>query len=162
MGDDMIKQVLALLGFVLMSFSAPAVSALFSGFGPGDWYRDLHKPCFNPPSWIFGPVWSFLYCTMGIAAWLVWRKGAAHALAWPLGLFTVQLVFNALWTPLFFGIHQPGLALVDIIALWLAITATTFTFYSVSKVAAGLFVPYWLWVSFATLLNASIWWLNRG
>lgn len=158
----MVKQAAALLVFVAISFAAPAVSAILSVFEPGEWYRGLNKPWFNPPNWIFGPVWTILYCAMGVAAWLVWRKGDGRALVWPLGLFAVQLVFNALWTPLFFGMHRPGLALVDILALWLAIVATIVAFGSVSKGAAVLLVPYLLWVSFASVLNASIWWLNRG
>ena len=158
----MTKQILTLLVCVAIAFAAPGVSAVLSVSGAGDWYRDLSKPWFNPPDWIFGPVWSLLYCSMGVAAWLVSRKGNAQFLAWPLGLFLLQLVFNALWTPLFFGMHRPGLALLDIIALWLAIAGTTISFYPVSRVAAYLFVPYWLWVSFATLLNAAIWWLNRN
>jgi tryptophan-rich sensory protein len=157
----MMKQLLSLVGFVALSFAAPAVSAILSVSGPGAWYRELNKPWFNPPDWIFGPVWSFLYCAMGVAAWLVWRKGDAHPLALPLGFFLLQLVLNALWTPLFFGMHRPGLALIDIMAMWVAIGATTVAFYPVSKMAALLFIPYWLWVSFASMLNAAIWWLNR-
>ena len=163
----MMKQILSLVGFVALSFAAPAVSAILSVSGPGDWYRELNKPWFNPPGWIFGPVWTLLYCAMGAAAWLVWRKGAdgdirhGHALVLPLGFFLLQLVLNALWTPLFFGMHRPGLALIDIMAMWTAIGATTVAFYPVSKMAAFLFIPYWLWVSFASILNAAIWWLNR-
>jgi len=138
----MMKQLLSLAGFVALSFAAPAVSAILSVSGPGDWYRALNKPWFNPPGWIFGPVWTLLYCAMGVAAWLVWRKGNAHALALPLGLFLLQLVLNALWTPLFFGMHRPGLALIDIMAMWVAIGATTVAFYPVSRMAAILFIPY--------------------
>ena len=163
----MMKQLLALVGFLLLSFAAPAVSALLSVSGPGDWYRELNKPWFNPPNWIFGPVWTILYFAMGVAAWLVWRKGAEEPrpltiLALPLGLFLLQLVLNALWTPLFFGMHRPGLALVDIVALWMAIGATAVAFYPVSRAAAYLFFPYWLWVSFASILNATLWWINRA
>lgn len=157
----MLKQSIALAVFVALSFAAPAISALLSVSGPDAWYVDLNKPWFNPPGWVFGPVWSFLYLSMGVAAWLVWRNGNTAALAWPLRLFLVQLLLNALWTPLFFGMHRPGLALIDIMLLWAAIGATTFAFYAQSKAAAFLLIPYWLWVSFATLLNASIWWMNR-
>ncbi len=157
----MLKNSIVLLGFVILAFSAPAISALLSMSGPDAWYADLNKPLFNPPGWVFGPVWTILYLTMGVAAWLVWRNGNAASLVWPLGLFLVQLILNALWTPLFFGMHRPGLALIDIAALGVAIGATTVAFYSSSKTAAALFIPYWLWVSFATVLNASIWWLNR-
>jgi len=158
----MIKQILALIAWVALSFMAPGLCAVLSINGPGDWYRGLNKPWFNPPDWIFGPVWTLLYCAMGVAAWLVWRKGSGQALVWALSLFMLQLVLNALWTPLFFGMHRPGVALLDIGALWLAIGVTALAFYPISRAAALLFVPYWLWVSFATLLNASIWWLNRS
>jgi len=160
-GNIVIKQSMVLFLFVALSFIAPAISAVLSVSGPGDWYAALNKPWFNPLGWIFGPVWTLLYLSMGVAAWLVWRNGNASTLVWPLGLFLVQLILNALWTPLFFGMHRPGLVLLDITALWLAIGATTAAFYPLSKVAAALFIPYWLWVSFATVLNASIWWLNR-
>lgn len=157
----MLKQSIALAVFVALSFAAPTISALLSVSGPDAWYMDLNKPWFNPPGWVFGPVWSFLYLSMGVAAWLVWRNGTTASLVWPLRLFLVQLLLNALWTPLFFGMHRPGLALIDIMLLWGAIGATTFAFYAPSKAAAFLLIPYWLWVSFATVLNASIWWLNR-
>ena len=156
------KQFLALIGFVAISFAAPGLSAALSIAGPGDWYRALNKPWFNPPDWIFGPVWTFLYAAMGVAAWLVWRNGDQRAWAWPLGLFLLQLLLNALWTPLFFGMHRPGLALIDIVALGLAIAAAAIAFHPVSKIAAWLFIPYGLWVGFATMLNAAIWWLNRA
>ena len=156
------EQIIGLIVFVTLSFAAPALSALLSITSSGDWYRELNKPWFNPPGWIFGPVWTFLYATMGIAAWCVWRKSRRPDLVWPIGLFLFQLVLNALWTPLFFGMHRPGLALIDIIALWVAIVATAIAFYPISKAAAYLFLPYGLWVSFATLLNATIWWLNRS
>ncbi len=157
----MFRQLVSIFGFVVLSFAAPALSAILSISGPGDWYRTLNKPWFNPPDWIFGPVWTLLYLAMGIAAALVWRKGAGPALAVALGLFLLQLVLNALWTPLFFGMQQPGLALIDILALWLAIAATTLAFLPISRLAAALFFPYWLWVSFASMLNAAIWWMNR-
>ncbi len=157
----MVKQSIALFIFVAVSFAAPAISALLSVSGQSAWYLNLNKPWFNPPGWIFGPVWSLLYLTMGIAAWLAWRNGSGRALMLPLGLFLLQLVLNAMWTPLFFGMQRPGLALVDIAALWVAIGATATAFYPLSKTAALLFLPYWLWVSFATVLNNAIWWLNK-
>lgn len=125
------------------------------------WYATLVKPSFSPPNWIFGPVWTLLYLCMGIAAYLVWRRGLKKqavktALVW----FSVQLAFNFLWSLIFFGLQQPLLALVDIIALWIAILITMIKFYPLSKPAAYLLVPYLLWVSFASLLNLSIVILN--
>ena len=130
-------------------------------YGPGDWYQALEKPWFNPPNWIFGPVWTVLYVLMGVAAWFVWRHGSGRILAWALGLFLLQLILNAAWTPLFFGMHRPGWAFVDIVLLWGVLAATLVVFYRVSGTAASLLIPYWLWVGFATVLNGTIWWLNR-
>jgi benzodiazapine receptor len=125
------------------------------------WYATLAKPSFTPPNWVFGPVWTVLYFLMGIAAFLVWRKGLScagvkTALAW----FLVQLGLNAVWTPVFFGLHRIGLALAVIVLLWLAIIATMYRFFRISRPSGLLLVPYLLWVSFAVVLNASFWRLN--
>ncbi len=156
------KSLLSLIGFLALSFLAPALSAVFSLSGPDEWYRALNKPWFNPPSWVFGPVWTALYTAMGVSAWLVWRNGNSRSLRIPLGLFVLQLILNALWTPLFFGMHRPDLALLNILTLWFAIIATILAFHPLSRPAAYLLIPYWLWVSFASILNAAIWWLNRS
>lgn len=118
-------------------------------------YRELPTPSWAPPGWVFGPVWTTLYAMMGIAAWLVWRTGRGRrpALTW----FAVQLVLNAIWTPIFFGLHSVGGGLVVIIVLILAILATITAFAHRSRLAAGLLVPYLAWVCFATALNAAIW-----
>jgi tryptophan-rich sensory protein len=124
------------------------------------WYVTLEKPSWNPPNWIFGPVWTCLYIAMAIAAWLVWRKeGIAGARA-QLLLFAGQLILNAAWSFLFFGLRNPGLALVDIVLLWLSILATLLAFAKVSGWAAALFLPYLAWVSFATALNWALWRMN--
>jgi translocator protein len=123
------------------------------------WYANLAKPGFTPPNWLFGPVWTLLYAMIALSGWLVWR-----AVGWGRQLvpYAVQLLLNAAWTPLFFGAGQRGTALVDIVALWIAIGATVLAFRKVSMPAVWLLVPYWLWVSFATALNFSIWQLNQG
>lgn len=126
----------------------------------GDWYAALHKPSWNPPPWVFGPAWTFLYITMAVAAWLVWREGGWKAQRRALGLFIVQWFLNALWTPLFFGAHLPGVAFGEIVLLWLAIAATLVAFWRVKKAAGLLLVPYLAWVSFAAALNFTIWRLN--
>ena len=126
----------------------------------GDWYAALHKPSWNPPPWVFGPAWTFLYITMAVAAWLVWREGGWKAQRRALGLFIVQWFLNALWTPLFFGAHRPGVAFGEIVLLWLAIAATLVAFWRVKKAAGLLLVPYLAWVSFAAALNFTIWRLN--
>ncbi len=149
-----LRLVLALAGFILVTFCAPALGAFSM---PGDWYAALHKPSWNPPSWLFGPVWTLLYTLMAVAAWLVWRK---VGFARPLGLYFIQLALNAAWTPTFFGAHAIGWALLIIIAMWILILATLLSFRSVSPLAGWLLVPYLLWVTFATALNFTLWYLN--
>jgi len=129
-------------------------------FPPGDWYASLQKPSWTPPTWLFGPVWTMLYATMAIAAWLVWKRGGFKAQRKPLALFFVQLALNAAWTPIFFGLHKPGLAFITIVLLWLAIMATIAAFQRASQIAASLLIPYLLWVAFAATLNFSFWRLN--
>ena len=106
-------------------------------------------------------MWTALYLTMAIAAWLVWRRAGWRGAPGALGLFALQLGLNLAWSPLFFGLRSPGAALFDILALWLAIAATLVAFFRVERVAGALLVPYWLWVTFATALNAAIWTLNQ-
>ncbi len=148
---------LALVGWLVLCFAAASMGALFM---PGEWYASLNKPSWNPPACVFGPVWSALYTIMAMAAWLVWQRGGFAAQRRPLALFLTQLALNALWTPLFFGLHQPGIAFAEIILLWLAIACTAAAFWRVSRVAAGLLVPYLAWVSFAMVLNGTLWKLN--
>lgn len=150
-------QVIGLIGWILLSFSAATMGALFM---PGEWYASLKKPSWNPPGWVFGPVWTALYTMMGVAAWLVWRRGGFAAQRRPLTLFLVQLALNAAWTPLFFGLRQPGLAFSEIVLLWLAIAATLIAFRPVSSAASWLLAPYLAWVSFAAALNFALWRLN--
>ncbi|MBM3878024.1 MAG: tryptophan-rich sensory protein [Verrucomicrobia bacterium] len=139
-------------------FVAPALGIFAM---PGEWYASLRKPSWNPPGWIFGPVWTALYAMMAVAAWLVWRRGGFAAQRRALTMFLVQLALNAAWTPLFFGLHWPGVAFAEIVLLWLAIVATLFAFRPVSRVAAWLLVPYLAWVSFAAVLNFELWRLNQ-
>ena len=128
----------------------------------GNWYANLNKPAFNPPNWIFGPVWTTLYIMMGISSFLVWRKGHdSKADRSAIACFIVQLILNAIWTPLFFGLHSPLLGLIDIVLLLAAIILTIVSFFKISATAALLLIPYLAWVSFATVLNASIYLLNR-
>jgi tryptophan-rich sensory protein len=152
-----IRPLLALGGWVLLCFGAASLGAVFM---PGEWYAALKKPAWNPPGWLFGPVWSALYTLMGVAAWLVWREGGFARQRGPLGRFLVQLGLNALWTPLFFGLHRPDLAFAEIILLWLAIGWTIAAFWRVHRGAAWLLAPYLAWVSFAAVLNGTLWRLN--
>lgn len=150
--------VLAL--FLIICLATAGLGAAWTNLSVGDWYAALKKPAWNPPNWLFGPVWTALYIGMAIAAWLVWRKNGL-ADAWlPLLLFGVQLFLNAAWSALFFGVRSPGIAFADIVLLWFAILATIIAFWRVSNLAATLLVPYLAWVSFATALNWSIWRMN--
>ncbi len=148
---------LVLGGLLALSFGAAAIGTPFI---PGDWYAALAKPSWNPPSWVFGPVWMLLYTLMAVAAWLVWQRGEGGARRLALGLYAVQLALNAAWTPLFFGLHLLGVAFVEILLLWLAIAATIAAFHRVHRLAAWLLVPYLAWVSFAAVLNFTLWRLN--
>jgi translocator protein len=151
------NQWLVLIGWLLLCFGAAAPGALFP---PGEWYAGLNKPSWHPPSWVFGPVWSTLYVMMAVAAWLVWRQGGFARQRWPLALFLVQLALNAAWSPLFFGMQRIGLAFAEIIVLWLAIASTVVAFWRVHRVAGWLLMPYLAWVSFAAVLNGTLWRLN--
>jgi benzodiazapine receptor len=127
------------------------------------WYPTLVKPSFNPPNWIFAPVWSMLYIMMGVAAGLVWNRVdfEKEIVKKALTFFAIQLALNALWSFLFFGLKNPLLAGVEVVLLWLMIFETYSQFVKINKIAGYLFIPYLLWVSFAAVLNVSIWWLNR-
>jgi tryptophan-rich sensory protein len=125
------------------------------------WYAALNKPSFNPPNFLFGPVWTILFALMGIALYLVWsHSGDKKEVKSALALFAIQLMLNVLWSFVFFGWHQPGWAFVEIILMWLAIFATIVSFSKISKTAAWLMVPYLAWVSFATCLTYAVWRLN--
>lgn len=157
------KDILRLIAACAISLSAGAIGSLAVGRGGfQSWYAAIEKPSFTPPAWVFGPVWTTLYILMGVAAFLVWRRGlGSRAVRAALGWFLGQLVLNAVWSPVFFGWHRIGLAMVVVVLLWAAIVVTMYRFSRVSGVAAALLAPYLLWVSFAAVLNASIWWLNR-
>jgi benzodiazapine receptor len=145
--------VCQLAGFIGSIFTRPSIST---------WYAELQKPRFTPPDWIFGPVWISLYILMGIAVFLVWRRGFHHqVLKRALAVFGVQLVLNALWSFLFFRLRSPLAGLIGVLVLGIAIILTVRSFLAVSRMAGLLLIPYFLWVSFATGLNLSIWWLNR-
>jgi benzodiazapine receptor len=152
---------------LLLSVAVPFFIGLFGSFFTtadtlNNWYAGLNKPPFNPPDWIFGPVWTTLYIMMGISAFLVWRKGLDDKVVRiALACFIIQLLLNAIWTPLFFGLQSPLLGLIDIVLLLNTIIVTIFVFSKISRSAALLLIPYLAWVSFATVLNASLYFLNR-
>ena len=145
----------AIVPFVLLVVGGGLLIGFFTA--PGPWYEALAKPSFNPPNWLFGPVWTVLYVLIAVAGWRIWqreRSGAAMKLWW------LQLTLNFLWSPVFFALHQIGLALVVILALLAAVLVFIAIARKVDGLAAWFFVPYAAWVAFASLLNASIWMLN--
>jgi translocator protein len=148
------KTWLILAVWIMVSLSAGFIG---SRFQPGEWYASLEKPSFNPPGWVFGPVWTALYILMGIAVWMVWKETGFSSVLY---LFIAQLLLNALWSYLFFGINRPDLAFFDIVILWIFILITMVLFWKVRTAAGILFVPYLLWVSFASVLNFTLWRLN--
>jgi len=147
-------------GLLLWILLCECTGFVTSQWKPGAWHAALVKPAWNPPSWLFAPVWILLYALMGVAAWLVWRSAEAPGRRAALGLFLVQLALNGAWSWIFFGRHAIGGALVEIALLWLAILATLLAFRRVSRPAAWLLVPYLAWVAFATALTFAIWTLN--
>ncbi len=151
------RGVLALIGWFALTFAAALTGAFVK---TGGWYAELAKPTWNPPGWLFGPVWTMLYAMMAVAAWLVWRRGGWRMQRGPLTLYLAQWALNALWTPLFFGLRRPGWAFAEILILLLAILATLAAFWRVKRLAGALLVPYTLWVTFATFLNYTIWRMN--
>jgi translocator protein len=151
------KNIAALAVCALVTFLAPAAAAFAM---PGEWYAALRKPAWNPPAWLFGPVWTVLYTLMAVAAWLVWQRGGWRGQRGPLRLYLVQLALNAAWSPLFFGLKMPGVAFLEILLLLAAIVLTALAFRRVSPAAAWLFGPYIAWVAFASFLNFTLWRLN--
>jgi benzodiazapine receptor len=149
------------VGLILWMVVSLAAGWFGSRFMPGEWYARLVKPSWTPPSSVFAPVWSTLYILMGVAAWLVWRRVGFAGAPVALALFGFQLVLNALWSYLFFGLHRPAIAFVDIVVLWLAILATTIGFWRVSVPAGVLLLPYLCWVTLASALNLQLWRLNQ-
>lgn len=158
--------VLVLVAFIVISFAVAGLGSIATASNVDGWYADAAKASWNPPNGIFGPVWTILYTAMSVAAWLVWRQRGRVDVRPALGMYVAQLVLNAIWTPVFFGLYpfvgSPALwiALVIIVALDLAVLLTMLRFWRVSRVAAWILVPYWAWVLFATTLNAALAVLN--
>src|SRR3989339_747339 len=162
----LLKPLIQLIIAIAIAELAGIIGSFFTVGAIDTWYTGIVKPAWNPPSWLFGPVWVTLYAMMGVAVWLVWRRrdsGSKAGMTWRLALamFGIQLVLNALWSIIFFGLHSPGWAFVEIVLLWAAIVGTIGVFWRISKPAALLLVPYILWVSFAGYLNYTIWDLNK-
>jgi benzodiazapine receptor len=148
---------IVLFGFVAACFFAALAGSIFR---PGDWYEGLTKPSWRPPNRLFAPVWTVLYFTIAVSGWLVWRKAGFAAAELPFIIYSVHLVLNAAWSPIFFGMHRPDLGFIAIVLLWLSVVTTIVFFYPIYAGAALLLVPYLVWVSFASVLNFAIWRLN--
>jgi len=156
------KDLVSLLIAVFIPQAVGAEAGIATSSSVSTWYPTLAKPPWNPPNWLFGPVWILLYLLMGVAVWLVWRRGIdAPGVRGALILFGAQLLFNLAWSFVFFGLRRVGWGLVEIVATWALILATLVAFYRLRPLAGWLLVPYQLWVTFASALNAAIWWLNR-
>src|SRR3989338_453296 len=169
-----LKNFFKLVTSIVISEMAGVIGALFTSPSIAGWYAGIVKPALNPPAWVFRPVWTTLFALMGIAAFLIWREYDGLTLSEveglaiqrkkqikiALGIFLGQLVLNTLWSIIFFGLHSPGGALIEIVFLWFAILATIIAFAKISKLAAWLLLPYILWVSFAMYLNYALWALN--
>lgn len=155
-----VGSTVSLVVAVAVCLGAGFVGALATASSVGTWYQTLAKPSWTPADSLFGPVWTALYVMMGVAAWLVWQRAGDGSARGPLLLFALQLLLNAGWSLLFFGLRSPGLALIEIVLLWLAIAATLWSFALMQRWAALLLAPYLAWVSFAVALNLAIWRLN--
>jgi benzodiazapine receptor len=155
------QDIARLIISIVICQSVGVIGAFFTQPAIPTWYATLVKPAFTPPHWVFAPAWTTLYVLMGIALFLVWRRGLAEGkVKLAIGLFSVQLLCNAVWSPLFFGLRSPLAGLVDIVVLWIAIACTIFSFLKISRTSGIVLVPYLMWVSFAAVLNAAIWRLN--
>jgi tryptophan-rich sensory protein len=147
---------------ILICQSAGLIGSIFTSQSVNSWYQTIQKPSFNPPSWVFAPVWTTLFLLMGISLYLVWTKRMNSKVKLGLIFFGIQLIFNILWSLFFFGLRNPLFGFIEIIILWIFIAITIFQFWKIDKRAAYLLIPYILWVSFAAVLNFSIWVLNSN
>jgi benzodiazapine receptor len=154
------RSIAALVACIGICLGVGAIGGWVTAASVEDWYPTLNKPSFNPPDWVFGPIWTVLYVLMGIAAWRIWSKARGDRARGPLALFALQLALNLGWSVAFFGLRAIGAALVVIVALEAAILLTILAFRRIDRLATGLLLPYALWVAFATVLNVAIWQLN--
>jgi benzodiazapine receptor len=161
--DFRIMNIVRLLGCIGLCEAAGIFGGIFTAQSVRTWYVELNKPSFSPPNWVFGPVWVALYAMMGTALYLVWQqKDAAGGTETAIVVFLVQLVLNAFWSFIFFGLRSPFWGFVEIVVLWVSIAATIVLFWKISATAGALLIPYIFWVTFAGGLNFSLWQMNRG
>lgn len=155
-----LRELAALAGFVALCLAVAAAGGAVTATSVKTWYVTLAKPPFNPPDWVFGPVWTTLYLMMAVAAWRVWRLREAPGARPALGAWAVQLTLNLCWSFVFFGARAIGAAFAEILVLLVAILATGWLFWRVERLAGALLVPYAAWVAFASVLNFTLWRLN--
>ena len=155
-----LRNGLALFAFLALCFAVSSLGGLITAQSVGTWYQDLAKPAFNPPDWVFAPVWTSLYLLMAIAAWRVWRRAGWRDGSTALTAFGVQLVLNLAWSTTFFGLRMPGAAVIAVLVLLAAVAITARRFWTIDRPAGLLLVPLLAWVGFASVLNTAIWWLN--
>ena len=155
------RNLVGLFAFIVICLIISGIGGAITASSVETWYQALEKPIFNPPDWVFAPVWTLLYIIMGIAAWRVWRLRSFEATGKALGVFALQLGFNLAWSFLFFGLQRIDLALVEIVILLVAIIVNAIMFRRIDRLAGLMFVPYTAWVTYATILNASLWLLNE-
>ena len=161
MKDTKLSNGLKLIISIIVCQLAGIIGSIFTTPAISTWYKTLEKPSFNPPNWIFAPVWTALFLLMGISAFLIWREGIKKPqVKIALNIFLIQLILNVLWSVLFFGLKLPIAGFFEIILLWLAILLTVISFFKISIPAGILLIPYILWVSFASILNFALWKLN--
>ena len=147
---------------ILLPLSLGAIAGMFTSQSVPEWYATLNRPSFNPPNWIFGPVWTTLYILMGISFFLIWKQEASKERNRAILFFMLQLLLNFAWSFIFFYFNMIGLALFEIILLWISIVLMLVVFYKIKPIASYINIPYLLWVTFATVLNASYYFLNRS
>jgi translocator protein len=154
------RDLLGLFAFIILCLAVSGGGGAITATSVDTWYQALEKPPFNPPDWLFAPVWTALYILMGIAAWRIWRLRSLEPTRTAFAVFGVQLCLNLAWSFLFFGLQRVDLALLEIVILLIAIITNTIVFWRIERLAGLLFVPYAVWVTYATILNASLWLLN--
>ncbi len=154
--------LLKLLVSIMLPLSMGTIAGMFTAQSVPEWYATLNRPSFNPPNWIFGPVWTTLYVLMGISLFLIWKQDVSKERNLAILFFLIQLILNFVWSFIFFYFNMIGFALVEIILLWISIAMMLVLFYKIKPMATYINIPYLLWVTFATVLNASYYFLNRG
>lgn len=154
------SNIVKLIVSLIIPLSVGAVAGMFTSQAVPNWYASLNRPSFSPPNWVFGPVWTTLYILLGTSFFLVWKENPSQQRSLAIKIFAVQMLLNFAWSFIFFYFNMIGFALLAIIFLWISIAVMIFLFYKIKPIAAYLNIPYLLWVSFATILNAGYYFLN--